>query len=112
MSYNKQNNIQIKPRLIITLNTWKEEATHNHIHILCRFLSLLPILYPYVFLVQHSDTDLLGLNCRISDFRSRRIKSDILSGEYLHLHPVGLIVPQKELTQWPTHTRVIRDSSL
>jgi len=28
------------------------------------------------------------------------------------LLPVGLIIPQKELTQWPTHTRVIRDSLL
>jgi hypothetical protein len=62
--------------------------------------------------VQHSNTDLLGLNCRISDFRSRIMKSDILSDEYLHLLPVGLIIPQKELTQWPTHTRVIRDSLL
>jgi hypothetical protein len=40
------------------------------------------------------------------------MKSDILSDEYLHLLPVGLIIPQKELTQWPTHTRVIRDSLL
>jgi hypothetical protein len=110
----KKNNIPFKPRLIITFNTWMEEATHKLIHILRRFLSSsCPYRDRTCFLRSRAIPDLLELNCRISDFRSHIIiKNDILSHEYLQLLPVGLIVPQKELTQWPTHSRVIRDSLL
>lgn len=86
--------------------------TQPHSHSVQIPVFLLPIPYLYLFLVRHCDSDLHGLNCRISDFRSCIIKSDILSDEYLQLLPVSLIIPQKELSQWTAHTRVIRDNLL